>query len=161
MELHKLTLNQISEVDNHIEAPPQRAALYAGLSDAQLIGRYRKLREERDEAKKEFVLANKPTMDRMESIESALKSRLIERGAKSVATDFGTAYKTVVSQVQVKDWTAFLEEVIEREAWELLERRASKAEVMAKVEAGEELPPGLAVSQRVNLNVKKPVAKIA
>ena len=148
-------------VDKRMATQVQQYTLYDKLSDVQLIQLYRDHREARDKSKAEFALLAKPTLSRMELIETVLKGRLIERGAKSVSTDSGTAYKTVVSTVQVKDWAAFLQYVIDGKEWHLLERRASKSEIVAITDGGDELPPGLAMAQKVNLNVKKPVAKPA
>ena len=160
-KIHELSADKVAALDKKIITQTGQHTLYGRLSDLQLIQLYRELREGKDEAKAVFAAASKPTATRMELIETVLKGRLIDRGAKSVATDSGTAYKTVVSSVQVKDWAAFLEFVIEGEAWHLLERRASKTEIVAITEEGDPLPPGLAMAQRVNLNIKKPVAKPA
>ena len=160
-KLHALPPEAVARVDMKMDSVEKQITLYSKLSDLQLIARYRNLRDEQAKAKAAFAAAVKPTMARMDLIETTLKARLIDRGAKSVATDAGTAYKSVVTSVQVKDWAAFLEHVIENEAWFLLERRASKSEIVAAIDDGEPLPPGLALAQKVNLNIKKPVAKPA
>ena len=160
-KLHALPPEEVVRIDQKMDSTDKQALLYSKLSDLQLIERYRDLRDSQAEAKAAFAVAVKPSNTRMDLIETTLKARLIDRGAKSIATDAGTAYKSIVTSVQVKDWAAFLEHVIAHEAWFLLERRASKSEIVAAIDDGEELPPGLAMAQRVNLNIKKPVAKPA
>lgn len=126
------------------------------LKESQLIAVYRKLRERRDEAKKKFTEEQRPTLELMERIETELMSRMESTGANSIACDSGTAYKASVTSVVVRDWSAFFEFVRNNEAFDMLERRASKSAVVDYAETNGELPPGLSMSVEESVNVRAP-----
>lgn len=126
------------------------------LKNDQLIGVYRKLRERRDEAKKAFTESQKPTLELMERIEGELMLRMQDTGTNTFSCDTGTAYRVTNTTVSVKDWSAFLPYVLETQQYDMLERRAAKSAVVEFVDEHKELPPGLAMTQVDEVNIRAP-----
>ena len=79
------------------------------ITDLQLIAQYVKLRDHVAKATKDFTESVKPYKGGMETIETALMARLIQRGADNTKTEAGTAYKVEHLNVKVVDREKFLE----------------------------------------------------
>ena len=77
-------------------------------TDLQLIQHYTKLRDHVADANKKHMAAVAPYKEGMETIETALMARLIQRGADNTKTEAGTAYKVDHLNVKVVDRDKFL-----------------------------------------------------
>lgn len=51
-----------------------------------------------------------------------------------------------------------MEYIIENEAWDLLEKRASKTAVRSFLETHKVLPPGAEITTRIEVNIRRPNA---
>jgi hypothetical protein len=78
-------------------------------TDLQLIEHYVKLRDIVTTKTKALTDALKPYKTGLETIETALMARLIQRGADNTKTEAGTAYKVEHLNVKVVDREKFLE----------------------------------------------------
>jgi hypothetical protein len=128
-------------------------------TDAQLVGVYRTLRLQRDDAKAAFVVEQAPVLEKLKELEAEGNTRLTTRENNSFATDEGTCYKSIVRSFTAKNKTAFLDWVRENGLWDLLDVRPAKAEVEAYLEKHQELPVGLNTTSKVNVNFTAPRKK--
>lgn len=126
------------------------------LRDDQLIAVYRKLRANRDAAKKRFVEEQKPGLDLMENIEGEVGRRLAERGSTSVSCETGVAYTKIDTTVKTEDWPAFFSFMQKNNEWGLIEQRAAKTPVMEWVEEKKETPPGLSIVRETKVIINAP-----
>jgi len=127
-----------------------------GLKIDQIVAVYRKLRDNRDAAKKKFVEEQKPTLELMEAIEGELLSRMHESGSDSFKCETGTAFKVISTSVTVQDWSAFFEYVMAHKAYDLLVHGAAKTAVADFAEEHEQLPPGVSMSRTTEVQIRAP-----
>ena len=78
-------------------------------TDLQLISKYVEMRDIVASKTKALTEALKPYKVGMETIETALMARLIQRGADNTKTEAGTAYKVEHLNVKVVDREKFIE----------------------------------------------------
>lgn len=117
------------------------------LSPAQATEMYIKLRDvkaEKDKAHKESLAKVIAAMDK---IEAGLLEHLNTNGINSVASDAGTAYRSVQLSTSIEDKEAFRKFVIETEQWDALDWKANKSFVKDYLEENQETPPGVKTSQ--------------
>jgi len=124
--------------------------------DGVLIEAYLKMRKLRDEAKRAFVVAQKPTLDGMQAIENEMLRRLNESETDSKSSDKGTAYVTSKKSATLMDREAFFNYVHSNDAWDLADLRANCAAVEKFGEANDgELPPGVKFNVEKAVNIRK------
>ena len=127
------------------------------LDDVSLLRLFIGLRDRRAQRKAAYDDDDAGDRDRQNKIEVEFLRRFQARGIDNVsARDVGTAYKSTRSSATVADWDAFLDHVRGSDAWELLERRVSKAAVEQVKSVNDDLPPGVnwAETQVVNFRRK-------
>ncbi len=103
------------------------------------------LRDELNEARKDFKTyeANQKLM--IEQIEIELLERAKEVGTESFKTKFGTAFKTKKTFVRVGLWTDVLAYILRTGNYQMLEKRLAKnatLEVLEDIATSEGLAPG-------------------
>lgn len=108
-----------------------------------VIKGYVKLRDRKNELKKQHTEELVPINEKMELVEGWLMRDLLTRGVESERTTEGTAYLQKNSKATVKDRDAFLEFVIEHKMWDLLENRVAKSVVVDHLENTGEVVPGV------------------
>lgn len=126
------------------------------LTDAQLIGCYRELRDRADAIKEKHKAELAPYSQNMSAMESELLRRMDEREVNSTATNNGTAYKSVLTSVKVANSGVFLQWLKDTDQWHLADIRGAKKEVESYMEEHEALPPGLDASRIIKCGVRKP-----
>lgn len=109
----------------------------------EVIAAYIKLRDARDEMKKQHAEQLLPITSRMEKVEAWLQTHLVNQGVESVKGAAGTAFLKQVTSATLEDGEAFFEHVKASGQWELLERRCSKSVVEDYVSQHGEPPPGV------------------
>ena len=92
-------------------------------------------------------------------LEAWLKAEMDANGETSKKTASGTAFITTTDFANVADWDAVLSYIKDNEAWDMLERRVSKRAVRGYIEANKTVPSGVNYGTRIDVNVRKPVAK--
>lgn len=121
----------------------------------ELVGKYVKIRD----AKAEITAQHKKELERynhaLDKIEKMLAAEFEELGTDSVRTDAGTAYRSVQTSASVADRDAFFRFVEENKAWNFLESRVNKTAVSEFIAANDDLPPGVNVSRRVVVNIRR------
>lgn len=122
----------------------------------QRIQQYVMLRDkikEEDEAHKQKMKPYRETLDKLNSL---LLDLLNNSGGDSIKTKFGTAYKTVKRSASLEDPEKFMEFVIEKEAWDLIERKVSVTAAEAFADENGILPPGVKMSSQATVGVRRP-----
>lgn len=124
-----------------------------------VIDTYLKLRNAKAAIEAEAEEKVKGIKQKLEKIENYLIAQADKQGVTSFKTKLGTAFVTSTDYASVADWDAMLNFVKEREAYDLLERRVSKAAVRGYIEQDGAVPPGVNFGSKISLNVRKPTAK--
>jgi hypothetical protein len=128
------------------------------MTDAQLIEQYQKIRAKLAVIKEEFTKACEPYEKHVNTIETELARRLIERGAQNTKTEFGTAYFAHGIRAKVVDRDAFLKFCVQNWAGygqEMIDVRALRDGVKDFIASSKEPPPGVEVENYTNLNVRR------
>jgi hypothetical protein len=121
----------------------------------EAIDGYIKLRDKVDEIRKRQSEELKPLRENMKTLEAWFLRELDQQGAKSIAAESGTAFKSTKTSSKVEDWEATLQFIRSNELWHMLERRVAKTAVEEYLEANGELPPGVAVNREVVVQVRR------
>lgn len=112
--------------------------------DDKLVAKYVELRDEVAQREAQFKTEIAVPKSKMEKIEIEFLRRFNERGAESVRTAQGTAYRTVRTSVTCGDWETFFNTfVVPQQAWEFIEHRPSKTSVLQFRGEHNDLPPGI------------------
>lgn len=123
-------------------------------TDLQLITQYVKLRDHVATRTKALTDALKPYKSGMETIETALMARLIQRGADNTKTEAGTAYKVEHLNVKVVDREKFIEYALNG-GGDMLLASPQKDAVRQYLDAHKANPPGVEVTYFSDINVRK------
>ena len=115
---------------------------------------YLALRDKKAQMDKKYKADRAVITGAMDKIEAALLQMFQTAGVESIRTAHGTPYISTRESVTVADRDSFFEFVIEQEAFDMLESRASKNAVMQYKEETGELPPGLSYRAERTINVK-------
>ena len=123
-------------------------------TDLQLIEHYVKLRSLVAEKTKALTDALKPYKAGMETIETALMARLIQRGADDTKTEAGTAYKVEHMNIKVADREKFLDYALNG-GEDMLLASPQKDAVRQYLDEHKANPPGVEVSFFADINIRK------
>lgn len=125
-----------------------------------LIEHYVSMRDQKDEIRKECKDRIAALDNTLQKISAVLLKEFQTRGMTSVASAAGTAFIAKVTSATVADWDAFLADVQDREAWELLEHRCSKLAVEQHLEVHKALPPGINYRAENEIQIRRPTTKM-
>jgi hypothetical protein len=129
------------------------------MTDAQLIEHYQKLRAKLAVLKEEFTKTCEPYETSVNTLETELARRLIERGAQNTKTEFGTAYFAHGIRAKVVDRDVFLKFCVtnwDKGGAEMIDVRALRDPVKDFMSSsGQNAPPGVEVETYTNLNVRR------
>jgi hypothetical protein len=120
-----------------------------------LVETYIKVREKKSRLKAAYDAEVKQYDELQDKIEALLLAKFGELGVDSVKTENGTAYTSVRSSASIADWDTFWAFVKEHGAYEMIERRVSKAAVEQYKSANDDLPPGLNWSETRVVNFRR------
>lgn len=127
----------------------------SGISPDTLVEKYLAMREQvkaiEDEAKEKTSVL-KAKMDKIETYFLALAER---DGLKNIPTHHGLVYFGVSDSATLADPSIFMEFVVENQAWDLLEKRASSTATRSFVEENGHLPPGVNFTSRRRVTVRR------
>lgn len=125
-----------------------------------VIRLYIKLRGKKIEIEtkaKEEIAAIKEKMDK---IEAYLKAQMDEQGVMSFKSEHGTAFLVTKDYAEVADWNEVIKFVRENDYFDMLEKRVSKLAVRDYVERYQKVPPGINYGTKMEVNIRKPGAKV-
>jgi len=120
----------------------------------EMTAEYLNLRAKKKAAERVLKDRLQPVNARMTEIENLFLKYMQEQGTTSAPNAAGTPYQTTRTSVKVEDWPRTLEFIRDNELWHMLYRNVSKESVEGWLEEYGELPPGLAVSRTIAINVK-------
>lgn len=121
----------------------------------EVVKGYIKLRDRKNEMKKDQAEELRPISEKMGLLENWLLRDLQTRKVESQKTAEGTAFISTVSAATVKDRDAFFKYVIENEMWDLLENRVSKTVVRDHLEDTGEVVPGVNYQETVVVRIRR------
>lgn len=122
----------------------------------QVVGTYVKLRRRR-EALEATVKADVDVIKaKMAKLEAWLMQKADEDGVTSFKTPAGTAFVTTTDFANVADWDAVLQFIRDNDAFDMLEKRVSKAAVRAQLDETGSAPPGITYGTKIGINIRKP-----
>jgi len=126
------------------------------LDDVSLLKMFIALRDRRARRKADYNVDDAGDKDKQSNIEVEFLKRFNERGIDNVSSNgVGTAYRSTRASATVGDWDALLEHIQKDDAWEMLERRVSKAAVLQYKEENADLPPGVNWSETQVINFRR------
>jgi hypothetical protein len=124
------------------------------MTPAEMTQRYLQLRARikqlEDKHKEELA----PFLDLKFKLETALLDHLNKNGLDSTKCPDGTAFKSTVTSVAVRDWPATLDYIRSNELWDLLEARVAKSAAVDIVTESKAPIPGVEISQATVLRVR-------
>jgi hypothetical protein len=97
-----------------------------------------------------------PLKETLGKIETYFKGLAAAEGVEQWKTNHGTIYLTRLDSVKLVDAGAFFDYVTNNEAWDLVEKRASKTGVRSFLDSNKLLPPGAEISTRIEVNIRRP-----
>lgn len=124
-----------------------------------VIDTYLKLRNKKEAIEAETKDKVAGIKENMAKLEGWIKEQADKQGVKSFKTDHGTAFLTTTDFAQVADWDAVLSFIKDNDAFDMLEKRVSKTAVRGYIEKNKTVPSGVNYGTRIDVNVRKPVAK--
>jgi len=126
-----------------------------GLTPGKATELFIKLRDTKKQKDDEHKESLKKIVAAMDRIEAGILEHLNLNGVNSVASDAGTAYKSVQLSASIEDKEAFRQFVIETQQWDAIDWKANKGFVKDYLEENEESPPGLKISQMNTVGVQR------
>jgi hypothetical protein len=126
------------------------------ISVEKLVATYIKIRDARDEVKREMEEKVAALQTDLDSINQTLLEHFKEQGIDSARTPFGTAYRTIKSRYWTNDWDAMRHFIAEHDAFELLEKRIHQTNMKQFLEENPDLhPAGLNVDSEYSVTVRR------
>ena len=116
----------------------------------QLIEYYVALRDRKKEIQTKHKEELEPIDAGLMKLEATMQAKLNELGVEKAGGDAGTVFTKTNVSVNVEDWDSVLDYVKSNEAYDVLERRVSKA---AALERGD--VPGLRTTQVKTIQVRR------
>jgi len=124
-----------------------------------VIKKYMKLRSQKEAVEAEIKERVDKIKADMAKLEAFLQAKMDADGLTSFKSEHGTAFLTTTDFANVDNWDAVLQFIREEEAYDMLERRVSKAAVRGYIEANKEVPPGIKYGTKLGVNIRKPTAR--
>jgi hypothetical protein len=125
-----------------------------------VVATYMKLRSQKEAIEAEVKDRVSTIKAKMEKLEAWIKEQADVQGVTSFKTKHGTAFLTTTDYANVGDWDAVLGFIRENEAFDMLEKRISKIAVRGYIEANKAVPPGVNYGTKLEVNIRKPVARV-
>ena len=126
------------------------------ISVDDLVSVYIKIRDARDEARKEADKIESEYNEQLELISQQLLDTCKQTGAESIKTKHGTAIRTVKSRYWTNDWERFYQWMFENNIPDVLEKRIHQTNIKQFLEENPEmLPAGLNVDSAFSITVRR------
>jgi hypothetical protein len=128
----------------------------ADVSADKLVGVYIKIRDAREQLKREFDVQDADLVGQMDVIEQTLLDMCKTIDADSIKTKHGLAMRSVKSRYTTNNWEKFYEFMLDHKVPELLEKRIHQTNTKAFLEENPDLlPPGLNVDNAYSIIVRR------
>lgn len=99
--------------------------------------------------------ALKPYKEMRDKLERLILGYLQDSNAKNISTDVGTASVLHRKSASLEDPQAFMDYVIQNEAWDLIDRKANAKAVEDFIHSNNSPPPGVKFSQALTLGLRR------
>ena len=127
-----------------------------GINVEKLVSVFIKIRDAREEAKREWEEIDSEFVTKLDLINQELLSICKNTGADSIKTKDGTAIRTIKSKYWTNDWERFYDWMFEHNVPEVLERRIHQTNIKQFLaENPDMLPPGLNVDNAYHITVRR------
>lgn len=127
-----------------------------GMNVDKLVSVFIKIRDAREEAKREWEEIDSEFVTKLDLINQELLSICKNTGADSIKTKDGTAIRTIKSKYWTNDWERFYDWMFEHNVPEVLERRIHQTNIKQFLEENPDmLPPGLNVDNAYHITVRR------
>jgi hypothetical protein len=122
----------------------------------KLVSVYIKIRDARDEAKREWEDKEADFNEQLDLINHQLLDICKDTGADSIKTPHGIAMRTLKSKYWTNDWEKFYDWMFEHNVPEALEKRIHQTNMKQFLEENPDiLPPGLNVDRTYAITVRR------
>ena len=121
----------------------------------QLVAEYITTRDMIKAIEIEQKKALEPLKGALEQLNINLLERLNQVGGNSIATDSGTVYRTEKKSASLADPKAFMDYVLENDAFDLLDRKANVTAVAEFIKENNTPPPGVNFSSTYVVGVRR------
>lgn len=123
----------------------------------QLVAAYTAIRNARNAAKAAFDKQDAALEEDMIKLRAVILEQMNATGAKSIATEHGTAYRVLKTKPSAADWSAIYGWIMENpERFELLEKRLKPTFIDHYAEEHDgAIPPGINVHRQYEVSVRK------
>lgn len=127
-----------------------------GINVEKLVSVFIKIRDAREEAKREWEEIDSDFATKLDLINQELLDICKDTGADSIKTKFGTAIRTIKSKYWTNDWEKFYDWLLDNEIPEVLEKRIHQTNMKQFLEENPDLlPPGLNVDNAYHITVRR------
>lgn len=120
-----------------------------------LVAAFIKLRNEKSALERVHKVETKKIQDQLDKLEALTLQISLKSKLKSFPTEFGTAYRSESTRLNITDWNKAIAHVVETKDYSLLTKALSKTEVVARQEAGEPVP-GVEITRELGMNFMSP-----
>jgi len=120
----------------------------------QAIDGYTKLREQRDQLRKEAKEKEQPVLEAMAKLEVFLLAQLNDMGLSKASSSAATAYVSERVSATVKEWGETLPFILNGHT-DLLERKVNKTAVLGHIKETGQPVPGVKVTRMAVVNVRR------
>ena len=124
------------------------------MTPAEMTKKYLLLRERIKQIEDKHKAELAPYLDMKFQLGTALLDHLNQNGLDSTKCSDGTAFKSTVTSVTVRDWPATLGYIRKHNLWDLLEARVSKSAAVEIIADTSRPIPGVEVTQATVLRVR-------
>jgi hypothetical protein len=122
----------------------------------KLVSTYVKIRDHRNQLKKEFEDKDAEIANQLKVIEAELLEVCKSNGADSIRTGAGTVIRSVKSRYWTNDWESMYEFIAENDAYALLEKRLHQTNMKQFLEENpEQKPAGLNIDSEYTIVVRR------
>jgi hypothetical protein len=105
-----------------------------------MVRNFIRLRDHKKAAEEEFKKSMERVNQGMAKLEALMLDHLSQSGANSINTDHGTVYILERTSATVKDRDAFIQYVVDNNAWDALDVKANKPFIKAQLDEGVVVP---------------------
>jgi hypothetical protein len=122
---------------------------------AKRVEQYVKLRDLIKASDEEHKTKMKPMKDALEQLNALLLGHLNDLNGDSVATSCGTVYRTEKKSASLADGAAFMDYVINNNAFDLLDRKVNVTAAEEFIKSHNAPPPGVNFSSTYVVGVRR------
>jgi hypothetical protein len=136
---------------------PPTAPAPAGTTLADVVSVYATVRDKRAAKKREWEAEDAALDEDLRKLRVHMLALLNQTGAKSIATQYGTVYRTERLKPSAADWSAVYNWIVaDPDRFEILEKRLKSTFVSEYMDEHDgELPPGVNAHREYDVSVRR------